>query len=108
MEGSRVNEAFEPDEIPKKKQGDVEAIEISVIVSLDELKRQQQQRINTLQEVKLDPILEPESSSIDVPGKEEEVRGGWNNKLDFLFSCISVSVGLGNIWRFPYLCKMRF
>ena len=26
----------------------------------------------------------------------EDERGGWDNKLDFLFSCISVSVGLGS------------
>ena len=36
----------------------------------------------------------------DAVDEEEEDRGGWGNKLDFLFSCISVSVGLGSKSKF--------
>lgn len=41
------------------------------------------------------------TEDIDVETK----RQSWGHKAEFLLASIGLAVGLGNVWRFPYLCQ---
>lgn len=37
----------------------------------------------------------------------DEDRPAWDSKIQYVLAQVGFSVGLGNVWRFPYLCHQN-
>ncbi|XP_042333024.1 orphan sodium- and chloride-dependent neurotransmitter transporter NTT5 [Sceloporus undulatus] len=56
----------------------------------------------------LESVATPEDeSNQDLLSEESAARPAWGSKAQYILAQVGFSVGLGNVWRFPYLCHQN-
>jgi solute carrier family 6 amino acid/orphan transporter-like 15/16/17/18/20 len=50
-------------------------------------------------------VQEEKDTDAEDGSEADDERPAWNSKLQYILAQVGFSVGLGNVWRFPYLCQ---
>ncbi|XP_055483945.1 sodium-dependent neutral amino acid transporter B(0)AT2 isoform X1 [Psammomys obesus] len=50
-------------------------------------------------------VQEEKDADAEDGSEVDDERPAWNSKLQYILAQVGFSVGLGNVWRFPYLCQ---
>lgn len=50
-------------------------------------------------------VQEEKDTDAEDGSETDDERPAWNSKLQYILAQVGFSVGLGNVWRFPYLCQ---
>uniref|UniRef100_A0A803TQ89 Transporter n=1 Tax=Anolis carolinensis TaxID=28377 RepID=A0A803TQ89_ANOCA len=52
-------------------------------------------------------VIPDVESNQDLLSEESTARPAWGSKVQYILAQVGFSVGLGNVWRFPYLCHQN-
>uniref|UniRef100_A0A671F930 Transporter n=1 Tax=Rhinolophus ferrumequinum TaxID=59479 RepID=A0A671F930_RHIFE len=92
--------------MPKNSKVVKRELDDEVIESVKDLLSNEDSADDAFKKSELIVDVQDEKDTDAEEGSEvEDERPAWSSKLQYILAQVGFSVGLGNVWRFPYLCQ---